>query len=322
MRDASSVGKAWTAQRSPRSRDFGPAARTWAHSVASILPGFYSSMAEPLDLYRCVEAATGMRCPGGMPATCTGLLNNTACTDCPSGRHWDRSEGQCEECTPWQQLGWILAVAVFLAGLVMVYYMMTAQKTAKASVLFTTTCAFGMTISSLQAVGIIGTMTVRVPEGLKDIYAFLQVFLLDFDNFAFTCVAGGSAPARYIVSVLVFPGAVCWLVSCHYTSKLLPKRLRWEGSKTKSTIGDHAVMLVCGLLLLLVGVMGFLAVCTYAVIVVPRWSRNGLHANVKAFRFLLFRFRLDSRWFGVLLLLRGPLMSLPIALATDYPPVQ
>ena len=161
--------------------------------VASILPGFYSSMAEPLDLYRCVEAATGTRCPGGIPASCTGLLNNTACTDCPSGRHWDRSEGQCEECTPWQQLGWILAVAVFLAGLVMVYYMMTAQKTAKASVLFTTTCAFGMTISSLQSVGIIGTMTVQVPEGLKAIYAFLQVFLLDFDNFAFSCVAGRSA---------------------------------------------------------------------------------------------------------------------------------
>ena len=205
--------------------------------VASILPGFYSSMAEPLDLYRCVEAAAGTRCPGGIPATCTGLLNNTACTDCPSGRYWDRSEGQCEECTPWQQLGWILAVTVMLAGLVMVYYMMTAQKTAKASVLFTTTCAFGMTISSLQAVGIIGTMTVRVPEGLKAIYAFLQVFLLDFDSFAFSCVAGGSARGRYIVSVLVFPGAVCWLVSCHHASKLLPKRQRWEGSKTKSTIG-------------------------------------------------------------------------------------
>ena len=75
--------------------------------VARVLPGFYSSMAEPLDLYRCVEAAAGTRCPGGIPATCTGLLNNRACTDCPSGRHWDRSEGHCQECTPWQQVGWI-----------------------------------------------------------------------------------------------------------------------------------------------------------------------------------------------------------------------
>ena len=93
-------------------------------------------------------------------------------------------------------------------------------------------------------------------------------------------------------------------------------------SYEKLTTQDHAVMLICGLLLLLLGVLGFLAVCTYAVIVAPKWSRNGQHANVKAFRFLLFRFRLDSWWFGVLLLLRGPLMSLPIALATDYAPVQ
>ena len=83
-------------------------------------------------------------------------------------------------------------------------------------------------------------------------------------------------------------------------------------------------MLIFGVLLLLQGVMGYLAVCTYAVIVVPSWSRNGLHANVtvKAFGFLLFRFRLDSWWFGLLLLLRVAMMSLPIALAADYPPVQ
>lgn len=30
----------------------------------------------------------------------------------------------------------------------------------------------------------------------------------------------------------------------------------------------------------------------------------------------------DSWWYGVPLLVRGPLLSLPIALATDYPPVQ
>ena len=81
-------------------------------------------------------------------------------------------------------------------------------------------------------------------------------------------------------------------------------------------------MLVMGTLLLVIGVLGFLALCTYAVVVAPNWSSTGQHAKVRSFRFLLFRFRLDSWWFGVLLLARGPLMSLPIALATDYPPVQ
>ncbi|CAL1151214.1 unnamed protein product [Cladocopium goreaui] len=36
----------------------------------------------------------------------------------------------------------------------------------------------------------------------------------------------------------------------------------------------------------------------------------------------MMRFRLDSWWFGVPLLVRGPLINLPVVLATDYPPIQ
>ena len=36
----------------------------------------------------------------------------------------------------------------------------------------------------------------------------------------------------------------------------------------------------------------------------------------------VFRFRLDSWWFGVPLLVRGPMLSLPIVLATDYSHIQ
>ena len=81
-------------------------------------------------------------------------------------------------------------------------------------------------------------------------------------------------------------------------------------------------MLAFGFSLLLVGVFGFLAVCAHAVIAVPSWSASGQHQKVSAFQFLFSRFRFDRWWFGVCLLARGPLMSLPIALATDFPPIQ
>ena len=42
-------------------------------------------------------------------------------------------------------------------------------------------------------------------------------------------------------------------------------------------------MLVFGTALLLFGVLGFLAVCVYAVLVVPRWSSSGQHAKVASF---------------------------------------
>eukprot|EP00434_Breviolum_minutum_P041990 symbB.v1.2.037360.t1/scaffold5277.1/size39203/2 len=85
---------------------------------------------------------------------------------------------------------------------------------------------------------------------------------------------------------------------------------------------DHSIMLVGGVLLLCVGVLGFLCLCSYAALKVPEWSAMEKHARVRAFRFLVFRFRLDSWWFGVPLLTRGPLIALPIVLATDYPAIQ
>ena len=55
---------------------------------------------------------------------------------------------------------------------------------------------------------------------------------------------------------------------------------------------------------------------------VPRWSATRQDHLVAAVRFLVFRFRLDSWWFGVPLLIRGPLINLPVVLATDFPPIQ
>ena len=65
------------------------------------------------------------------------------------------------------------------------YYAMTSKVTAKASVLFTTTCAFGMLISLLQSIGIIGMMTVDWLVDLNGFFSYFQVLLLDLDSFGF-----------------------------------------------------------------------------------------------------------------------------------------
>ena len=78
----------------------------------------------------------------------------------------------------------ISVVCVFLF-LTVAYYAMTSKVTAKASVLFTTTCAFGMLVSLLQSIGIIGMMTVDWPVDLNGFFAYFQVLLLDLDSFGF-----------------------------------------------------------------------------------------------------------------------------------------
>eukprot|EP00434_Breviolum_minutum_P025478 symbB.v1.2.022512.t1/scaffold2002.1/size92861/6 len=89
---------------------------------------------------------------------------------------------------------------------------------------------------------------------------------------------------------------------------------------------EHLVMLLIGVVLLLVFVLGFLGVCFIAIWKLPSWSLaqehlpHGYgkeHRKVEAFRFLTGKFRVDFWWFGVLLLLRGLLISIVIVIATD-----
>ena len=90
------------------------------------------------------------------------------------------------------------------------YYLMTSKVTAKASVLFTTTCAFGMLISLLQSIGIIGTMTVEFPVNISSFFGWFSILLLDLDNFGFACLAGSATALRYSASVLFFPAGIAW----------------------------------------------------------------------------------------------------------------
>mmetsp|Transcript_86921 Transcript_86921/g.137868 ORF Transcript_86921/g.137868 Transcript_86921/m.137868 type:complete len:434 (-) Transcript_86921:101-1402(-) len=85
---------------------------------------------------------------------------------------------------------------------------------------------------------------------------------------------------------------------------------------------EHDMMLVIAWILLVVFVLGFVALCAFAAFMVPRWSAKQKNHLVACVRFLVFRFRLDSWWFGVPLLVRGPLINLPVVAATDYPPIQ
>ena len=52
---------------------------------------------------------------------------------------------------------------------------------------------------------------------------------------------------------------------------------------------------------------GFFSFCAYMAYKCPTFSSQGRYDLVQSLRFLLGRFRLDVWWYGVPLLLRGPL---------------
>lgn len=73
---------------------------------------------------------------------------------------------------------------------------------------------------------------------------------------------------------------------------------------------------------LIVFVVGFLVVCSYAVWKLPRWSVEGKHAKVQSFRFCTANFRTDTYGFIVPLLCRGLGFAIAVVAGTNAPPVQ
>jgi len=85
---------------------------------------------------------------------------------------------------------------------------------------------------------------------------------------------------------------------------------------------DHTLMVIFGVLLLVFGVCGFLSVCAWLAYRCPHYSNTGRYDLVQSSKFLLGRFRLDVWWYGVPLLVRGPLLALTVVIAPDTPALQ
>jgi len=85
---------------------------------------------------------------------------------------------------------------------------------------------------------------------------------------------------------------------------------------------EHTAMVIAGSLMLVLGVCGFWAFAAWLAYMCPKFSASGRYDLVQSGRFLLGRFRLDVWWYGVPLLLRGPLLALTVVLAPDDPAVQ
>eukprot|EP00438_Fugacium_kawagutii_P034972 Skav206071 [mRNA] locus=scaffold3247:307319:320595:+ [translate_table: standard] len=83
----------------------------------------------------------------------------------------------------------------------------------------------------------------------------------------------------------------------------------------------HFAMISFGISILGVIALIFLAVCGWGIWSVPRWAAIRSD-RVGAFAFLISKFRMDTWWYGLPVLFRGPLLSLCPVVATDFPPNQ
>ncbi|CAK8993527.1 unnamed protein product [Durusdinium trenchii] len=80
----------------------------------------------------------------------------------------------------------------------------------------------------------------------------------------------------------------------------------------------RVIMRIFGALVIFLAFSFFTAAC-YAAYQAPKWSGQ---PRLAAIRFLIFRFRPNVWYFGLVLLARGPLLSMPGVIATNMPSLQ
>ncbi|CAE8727360.1 unnamed protein product, partial [Polarella glacialis] len=207
----------------------------WPSSLPQLLAGYFSTAEQPMQVYRCLPAAA---CPGGMPGDCAGGRLGVPCAQCPEGMTWGGDA--CKDCDLFTFWGWIMVVLFTAIGLVVAYMLLNSPITSKASILLTTTCVMGMSLSMIQNLAIVGLITIGWPPELSGVLEAMRFFLLDLESMSFDCFAGRGA-SSYLVTAVCFPAALLWLALCGVVSQKLPhkfKSFRLTLPRTVSTMGQ------------------------------------------------------------------------------------
>jgi hypothetical protein len=274
-----------------------------------------------------------------------------------------------EDCKPCsgdkRVLVWLIWFVV-IAACIAAYYSMNSPLTSKATTLLTTSCAFGLTVTMLQSLGVFSLLSLPWPSEFMEFVKVFNVVMMDVDLLAMECAyETHAAPPRYSTSVLFFFIIELIIISCSLLSRFLPPRLsgyRWTWPKTLNTMGqflqvtfttmlcmalipmmcyshpngsksvlkyphvvcgdgDHQAMLGMGVPLLCAAV-GFYVSALWMAIAAPKMAAAGRADFLQAVRFLLFRFRPDVWWWGLVLMLRAMMMSLAPVVATDNSRIQ
>ncbi|CAL1152860.1 unnamed protein product [Cladocopium goreaui] len=321
--------------------------------------GFYCTMDSPLVVFKCVEDSF---CPGGVPEVCSGGRVGMICAECPTGMTWTGSEcTACDPST--SSLWWCCVLLFFCALIGGYYIMnpkidaiATARQTWGVSVGLAIMWLQTVAIIAMMTV----EWPSSVSGSLSVMHLFiLDVDSLSFSCIA-SDQASARYIAKVLVfpTAMAWMCALFFISKClpkslqwrpattantigHYmqasfaimsTVALQSMTCYVHPNGSYSLVkyssitcgeGEQATMMAAGVSLLIVCVVGFLAIATYATVALPSWSSDRMfHHRVQSFNFLTFRFRLDKWWFGIPLLLRGPLMSLVVTCATNFPAAQ
>eukprot|EP00435_Cladocopium_sp_Y103_P006713 s622_g2.t1 len=327
--------------------------------IAKIAEGYYSRVDSPTSIFKCTEKR---HCPGGLPGTCAGGLTNAPRAQCPHGQTWSRDKCVgCDGLTTafWWVIPFVVP-AIVAASYYVTNPRVTPKASVRqaASAGFALVILLVQTVSIMASTTIPWPNNFKTTAAPLSIFMF-DLEGLSFSCFSTLTITGRYTLTICAFPLLVLWIWLCFAMSKLLPFQQLrwvqSKTWNTLGSLLQMSYGpmsalalqplmcyshpnglrsllkqpsifcgeeEHRAMLIAGSLLLVLFVFGFLAVCVVAAWRIPKWITRGNTGLAQSFNFLTFRFRLDMWWFGALSLVRMPVLTMALVLATDNPLAQ
>lgn len=182
-----------------------------------LAPGYAGGYASDgtVSVFSCKQDV--VRCPGGEMETCAQGRLGSACSACEDGMTpADDPPGTCKDCGRSDLLVLIIVVLAAAVGVVILYVAFDRQRRATQNHgLLLSTLSIGITVTLIQQLGIIGMLTLKLPEPARSVVVFTKVFMFDLDVFRLTCIAKVSAFSSFLGEVAVILVLLAYLCVTH-----------------------------------------------------------------------------------------------------------
>ena len=175
---------------------------------------------------------------GGKPNMCAGGRLGPTCAECPAGMFW--ADDACTPCEISSKIGWIAGLSCILVLMIASYYTLVPSYQPRAHLRECVGMGMDMTLNFVQNLGILSAIPVPWPQGLKNLFEFSSVFVLNLQNMGFDCAFPG-ASWQYLLCILLFMGVTLGYPVLGFLSHAPPlkqRRLSWVPYKTVCIMGQ------------------------------------------------------------------------------------
>jgi len=322
-----------------------------------LLPGYSSEANDPFMTYKCPSARF---CPGGRPGSCSGSLSGPTCSECGENEYRQANECYtCTAGVKagWVVLATLVCLCVIATHILST----NSYTNKATSLLCITTGVGMLVVllQNLGVMHSINVAWPAGLSDILRFAALFLLSLQGLGLSCFT--GGSVVWEYASVTFVFWFLAVALPAISSITQQipyLVRRQKAWNTMKTFSTVGQflqvgfttmtslsltpfmcqehpsgkesilkypsvfchsaqHISMQVFGACLAAL-VASFFVFCIFAAIKAPQWAFT---SKLTAIRFLVVRFRPDVWWFGLVLLFRGLLLSLPAVVVTDLPSI-